>query len=72
MQTIAIHTEAQIQKEQIFRLWLTQEHNGAKELVDQARHLQGAAGAIEPPRLAHRTSVVALVGETKSGSVVLG
>jgi len=43
-----------------------------KELVDWARHLQVAAGAIEPPRLAHRTPVVALVGQTKSGSVVLG
>ena len=43
VQTTAIHTEAQMQKEQIFRLWLTQEHDGANELVDRARHLQVAA-----------------------------
>ena len=72
MQTTVIHTEEQIQKEQTFRLWLTQEHDGAKELIDQARHSQVATGAIEPPRLARRTPVVALVGETKSGSGVLG
>jgi hypothetical protein len=51
---------------------LTQERDGAKELGNQARHSRVAAGAIEPPGLAHRIPVVALVGDTKSGSGVLG
>jgi hypothetical protein len=72
MQTTVIHTEAQMQKEQAFKLWLTQEHDGAKDLADQARHSQVAVGTIEPPRLVHRTPVVALAGETRSGSGVLG
>ena len=53
VQTTVIHTEAQMQKELTFKLWLTQEHDGAKDLVDQARHSHGAVGAIEPPRLGH-------------------
>ena len=72
VQTIVIHTEAQNAKGAGLKLWLTQEHDDAKGLANQARHSHVAVGTIEPPRLVHRTPVVALAGETRGGSGVLG
>jgi hypothetical protein len=69
VQTTAVHTDARMQKEEKDRLRLTQEHDGASELVGHARHSHVPVVAIEPPRVPRSIPVVALAGETRGGSV---
>lgn len=68
-QTTAVHTDAQMQKEEKVGLPLMQEQPLAPGLGWPGSPLTRRRASHEPPRLLPRTPVGALVGETRSGSV---